>query len=66
VLALLWEGAKHLFSTYVQDLAVIYGRMYGSLLVVVMFLLWVYYSAVLFLYGAAIVHRLQVGRERPR
>jgi membrane protein len=58
VFTFLWELAKHLFSTYVQNLAV-YGRMYGSLLVVVFFLLWVYYSAVLFLYGAAVVHRLQ-------
>jgi uncharacterized BrkB/YihY/UPF0761 family membrane protein len=29
------------------------------LIVVVLFLLWVYYSAALFLFGAAIVHRLQ-------
>lgn len=59
VLALLWELAKHFFSTYVQGVVVYYDRMYGSLLVVVMFLLWVYYSASLFLYGAAVVHRLQ-------
>jgi membrane protein len=60
VLALLWELAKHFFSTNVQDVIVYYDRMYGSLLVVVMFLLWVYYSASLFLYGAAVVHRLQI------
>ncbi|MGH7229776.1 MAG: YihY/virulence factor BrkB family protein [Nitrospiraceae bacterium] len=58
VLAVLWEFAKHVFSSYVQDLTV-YSRMYGSLIVVVLFLLWVYYSAALFLFGAAIVHRLQ-------
>ncbi len=62
VLALLWEFAKHLFSTYVPSLTV-YSRMYGSLLVVVLFLLWVYYSAALLLFGAAIVHRLQVRRD---
>lgn len=61
VLALLWEFAKHLFSTYVPGLTV-YSRMYGSLLVVVLFLLWVYYSAALLLFGAAIVHRLQAKR----
>jgi membrane protein len=60
--ALLWEGAKHLFSIYVPSLTV-YSRMYGSLLVVVLFLLWVYYSAVLLLFSAAIVHRLQVPRQ---
>lgn len=60
VLTVLWETAKHLFSAYMQNTAIYYNRMYGSLLVVVLFLLWVYYSAVLFLYGAAIVHRLQI------
>jgi membrane protein len=63
ILALLWELAKHLFSLYVQDLTV-YSRMYGSLLVVVLFLLWVYYSASLFLFGAAVVHRLQVRKMK--
>jgi membrane protein len=58
VLALLWELAKHLFGGYVRHLS-IYGRMYGSLLEVVLFLLWVYYSAALFLFGAAIVNRLE-------
>ena len=62
IFALLWEGAKHLFSIYVPSLTV-YSRMYGSLLVVVLFLLWVYYSAVLLLFSAAIVHRLQVPRQ---
>src|SRR5574341_1934991 len=63
VLALLWEGAKHLFSTYVPSLTV-YSRIYGSLLVVVLFLLWIYYSAALLLFSAAIVHRLEV-RHQP-
>ena len=54
----LWEIANLVFGGYVRHLS-IYGRMYGSLLEVVLFLLWVYYSAALFLYGAAIVHRLE-------
>lgn len=61
-LALLWELAKHVFSSYVQHLTV-YGRMYGSLLAVVLFLLWMYYSAAIFLFGATLVHRLQQLRE---
>jgi membrane protein len=61
VLTLLWDVAKHLFSNYVQHLAV-YSRMYGSLLLVVLFLLWVYYSAALLLYGAAIVNRAHAKR----
>jgi membrane protein len=60
VLTLLWEIAKHLFSSYVGGLTAYYNRMYGSLLFIVIFLLWVYYSAVLFLYSAAVVHRLQL------
>jgi membrane protein len=60
-LALLWEVAKHAFSLYVQTLSV-YSLMYGSFLVMVLFLLWVYYSAALLLFGAAIVHRLQMSR----
>lgn len=63
ILAILWEMAKHLFSNYVTTLAV-YSRLYGSLLFVVLFLLWIYYSATLFLFGAEIVHRLQQGRDR--
>ncbi len=58
-LALLWELAKHLFTTYVLNLSV-YGRMYGSLLAMVLFLLWIYYSAALFLFSAALVHRLHI------
>ena len=57
VLALLWEGAKHLFTSYLNTLS-LYSRMYGSMVAVILFLLWVYYSAALFLYGAAIVKRL--------
>jgi len=61
-LTLLWEAAKHIFSLYLQTLSV-YGLMYGSFLVMVLFLLWVYYSAALLLFGAAVVHRLQVSRS---
>jgi len=63
IFSLLWEIAKHVFSSYVPTLSV-YSRMYGSLLFVVLFLLWVYYSAMLFLFGAATVRRLQGGHER--
>jgi len=58
VFSFLWEVAKHLFSDYVLTLA-LYSRMYGSLVVGVLFLLWIYYSAMLFLFGAALVHRLE-------
>ncbi len=58
-LALLWEVAKHGFTLYVQHLTV-YSLMYGSFLVMVLFLLWVYYSAALLLFGAAVVHRVRL------
>lgn len=65
ILTLLWEFAKHLFSRFVPSLTV-YSRMYGSMLVVVLFLLWVYYSAAMLLFGAEIIHRLQISRQRRR
>jgi uncharacterized BrkB/YihY/UPF0761 family membrane protein len=37
--------------------------MYGSLIGVVLWLLWIYYSAALFLYSGAVVHRLRSGRR---
>lgn len=62
-LTLLWEAAKHLFSLYLQTLS-IYSLMYGSFLVMVLFLLRVYCSAAL-LFGAALVYRLQQRRAQP-
>jgi len=61
--AMLWELAKHLFSRYIVHFSRL-GQMYGSLLTVVLALLWVYYSAVLFLYCAAVVHRLGINRQK--
>jgi membrane protein len=54
----LWVAAKLLFVTY-SGYATVYVRLYGSLLEVVLLLLWVYYSAVLLLFGAVIAHKLQ-------
>ena len=55
---LLWVAAKLLFVTY-SDYATVYVRLYGSLLEVVLLLLWVYYSAGLLLLGGIIAHKLQ-------
>lgn len=55
------EVAKHAFSLYVQTLSV-YSVVHGSFLVMVFFLLWVYYSAALLLFGTAVVRRLQLAR----
>jgi membrane protein len=62
VFAPLWEAARHLFTNYVVNSAY-YGLMFGSLLAGVLSLLWIYYTAALVLYGAAVVHRLGAGRR---
>jgi membrane protein len=59
--SLLWVSAKALFVTYLEDAAV-YTQMYGSLLEVVMLLLWVYYSSALVLLGAVVTHECQCQR----
>jgi len=55
---LLWVSAKLLFLSY-SDYATVYARLYGSLLEVVLLLLWVYYSAGLLLFGGIIARKLQ-------
>jgi len=56
--SLLWVSAKLLFLSY-SDYATVYARLYGSLLEVVLLLLWVYYSAGLLLFGGIIARKLQ-------
>jgi membrane protein len=58
IFGLLWVAAKLLFVTY-GDYATVYVRLYGSLLEVVLLLLWVYYSAGLLLFGGIIAYKLQ-------
>lgn len=58
IFGLLWVAAKLLFVSY-SEYATVYVRLYGSLLEIVLLLLWVYYSAVLLLLGAVIAHKLQ-------
>ena len=56
--SLLWVAAKLIFVTY-NEYATIYTNLYGSLLEVILLLLWIYYSALLFLFGAVLAHALQ-------
>ncbi len=56
--ALLWELAKYGFAYYIQN-AVFYTNVYGSLSTVPVFLLWVYVSWVIFLFGAEICYCYQ-------
>jgi membrane protein len=58
--SLLWVAAKLLFVTYSNSTyATVYAHLYGSLLEIVLLLLWVYYSAALLLFGAEVAHLLQ-------
>lgn len=61
---LLWVSAKVIFISY-SDYATVYARLYGSLLEVVLLLLWVYYSAGLLLVGGIIAHKLQQRAHLP-
>lgn len=56
--SLLWVAAKLIFVTY-NEYATVYTKLYGSLLEVILLLLWIYYSALLFLLGAVVAHALQ-------
>lgn len=49
---LLWEVAKQLFTWYVANFPS-YNRIYGSLGTLMILLLWIFYSANLFLFSAA-------------
>ncbi len=62
--ALLWVAAKFLTTAYMQQ-ASVYSRLYGSVLEVVLLLLWIYYSALLVLLGAVVTHLLQHRRQAP-
>jgi len=55
--AVMLEAAKHAFTWYVIDVAH-FGKIYGPLTAFVLFLLWMFYSSVIFLIGAEIVHNL--------
>jgi membrane protein len=59
--ALFLEIAKHLFTLYVLNVFRL-GAIYGPLSAFVIFLLWVFYSASIFLIGAEVVHNLE-GRK---
>jgi membrane protein len=58
---LLWEVAKRLFRIYVRNIAV-YGQVYGPLGVLVAFVMFVYYSCVVFVLGACYVASMEARR----
>lgn len=57
ITALLWEASKHFFTWYVIHIMDI-GRIYGSLATFIVFLLWIFYSCSVLLFGAEFVFAL--------
>ena len=56
--AVLWEVAQQGFRIYIERMGV-YSRLYGSLGVTIGLIMWVYYSAVVFVLGAALIRALE-------
>lgn len=58
VSAILWELAQQLFRLYIERVGV-YDHLYGSLGVSIGVVMWVYYSAVVFVVGAVLIRTLE-------
>jgi membrane protein len=61
VAAVLWEIAKQLFALYIREFGV-YDQIYGTLGVLVAFVMFVYYSAIVFVIGGAYAASLDAVR----
>jgi membrane protein len=59
--AALWEVAKQLFRWYILGTGA-YASLYGSLGVAIALVMWVYYSAIVFVLGAALIRVLEEAR----
>jgi membrane protein len=60
--SVLWEVAKQLFRLYIRGVGV-YDQIYGTLGVLVAFVMFVYYSAIVFVFGGAYVASLDSRRR---
>lgn len=58
----LWELAKQLFRVYIRQVPV-YDQLYGPLGFLIAFVMFVYYSAIVFVFGAAYVAALDARRR---
>jgi membrane protein len=61
----LWQVAKQLFRLYIEGIGV-YSAVYGSLGVSIALAMWVYYSALVFVVGAALIRVLDDRRRVAR
>ena len=65
ITGLLWRGALAGFSIYVRDLSR-FNVVHGSISAVVVFLVWIYISAVILLYGVEVTAAYaRLRRRRP-
>ncbi|OGK98362.1 MAG: hypothetical protein A3E31_13285 [Candidatus Rokubacteria bacterium RIFCSPHIGHO2_12_FULL_73_22] len=60
--SVLWEIAKQLFRLYILEVG-LYDQIYGPFGVLIAFVMFVYYSAVVFVFSAAFVAALDAGRR---
>ncbi|QGP54009.1 ribonuclease BN/unknown domain fusion protein [Piscirickettsia salmonis] len=58
------EAAKLAFAWYVADHMAVYKMIYGTLAILPIFLVWVYWSWLIFLLGAQIVNGLRFHQQR--
>jgi membrane protein len=63
--ALLWEAGKWAFGEYVAY-STGYAKLYGSLALIPLFMLWVYYTWLIVLFGLMVVYQFQFGRLKMR
>jgi membrane protein len=64
VSTILWEVAKHLFGWYILHMGK-FSVVYGSLATLAIFLLWIYYTSAIFLFGGEIASLLEQEKSIP-
>jgi membrane protein len=62
--SILWEVAKQLFGWYILHLGR-FSVLYGSVATLAIFLLWIYYTSAIFLFGGEIARLLEQGKSIP-
>jgi membrane protein len=62
--AIFLEAAKYAFTFFIAIKLARFGPIYGSLTGVVLFIMWLVYSASIFLIGAGFVYNLETARRR--
>lgn len=63
--ALLWEAGKWAFTQYLAY-STFNARIYGALALIPLFLLWVYFTWLIVLFGLQVTYQLQHGRANTR